>query len=100
MSITVPKRRWFWVVTMVSACLIAESVFAFFVFRHATGPRRYMEWRYEIHQDRMTDDELRQNVGEETYSAYREYVDSIPPLPPRTHSPTTNSAPARLAPGR
>ena len=75
------KRRSLFIAFLV---IVAAGALAVFMIWFAIGPRRYLEWRHQIHQGQITEEELRQQVGDENYRAYREYVDSIPPLPPAT----------------
>ena len=73
------RRKFARLLALIAGCLFVA--FAVLAYQHAAGPRRYLEWRYQVKQGTLTEQEIRQAVGDDEYKAYREYIDSLPPLP-------------------
>jgi len=67
-----------WLVLICATAAAAALLFGGVrVFQSQQDGRRYMEFRKAIKHGRMSDAEVRQDLGDE-YPAYRKFVDSLP----------------------
>jgi hypothetical protein len=66
---------------LVLVCAVVAAIALLFsgvrLFKSQQDGRRYLEIRKAVRQGRISDNEVRQDLGEE-YQAYRKFVDSLP----------------------